>query len=27
MFTLEIKLDKDDMPEDWKDNNIFGFYK
>ena len=22
MFNLEIKLDKDDLPEDWEDNNI-----
>ena len=25
MFSLEIKLDQDDMPEDWKDNNILDF--
>ena len=25
MFTLEIKLDNDDMPEDWKDDNILDF--
>ena len=25
MFTLEIKLDDDDMPEDWEDNNILDF--
>ena len=25
MFTLEIKLDNNDMPEDWKDDNILDF--
>ena len=25
MFSLEIKLDDDDMPEDWEDNNILDF--
>ena len=25
MFTLEIKLDNDDMSEDWKDDNILDF--
>ena len=25
MFTLEIKLDNDDLPEDWEDDNILDF--
>jgi hypothetical protein len=25
MFTLEIKLDHDDLPEDWEDDNILDF--
>lgn len=25
MFNIEIKLDKDDLPEDWKDENVIDF--